>query len=408
MRTSRRIGRVLPSGTMRVAQTVRDLRQAGQRVISLAEGEPDFETPSHVVEAAHNAAKAGETRYTAAAGTPELRIAAAKALKPETRTDYQPDQVIIGTGAKQLIFNALMATLDPGDEVVIPAPYWVSYPDMVAIADGQPVIVDCSVEQGFKLTAEALASAISDRTRWLMLNSPANPTGAVYSRSELQELANVVKACPQIAIMCDDIYMSILFDGVEFATMAEASPELRDRILTVNGVSKSHAMTGWRIGFAAGPSDLIEAMTKLQGQSTTNAASVSQAAALAALNGPQDFLRDRLKAYTSRRNLVAQRLAAIPGLRVHMPAGAFYHFVGCIDWNGAICPSGETLCGDLEICDYLLKSAGVAVVPGTDFGAPGYFRLCFAKSEELLVAACDSIQEAASRLKFGNRIPAAS
>lgn len=398
MRISERIARTPASGTVRLAQVARELKDAGNEIIELGEGEPDFDTPRHVVEAAYEAALRGETRYTSVAGTPQLRAAAAAKLGAENSAEYGPEHIVVGTGAKQLIFNALLATLDPGDEVVIPAPYWVSYPAMVALAEGEPVIVRCAADSAFKLTPEALRSAMGPRTRWIILNSPGNPGGGVYGSDELAALADVVREHPNAGVMCDDIYEKVVFEGSSFATMAAVAPDLWDRILTVNGVSKCHAMTGWRIGYAAGPTDLIAAMVKLQGQSTTNASSVGQAAAVAALAGPQDHLDEWLAAYERRRALVFNRLSKVPPLRVMQPEGAFYHYVGCDGLFGAAAPDGKILSNDREVCEHLLHSAGVAVVPGTEFGTPGYFRICFAKSDEDLLRACDRVSEAVSGL----------
>lgn len=383
---------------MKLSQIARDLEAAGREVFGLGEGEPDFDTPPHVVEAAHKAALQGQTRYTSVAGTPELRAAAAEKLRTENSLQCDPANVVVGTGAKQLIFNALLATLDPGDEVVIPAPYWVSYPGMVRIADGTPVVVACDAADGFKLRPDALASAIGPRTRWVILNSPGNPSGAVYSIEELAALAEVVRGRPGVCVISDDIYEKIVFGQARFATMAEVAPDLMGRILTVNGVSKSHAMTGWRIGYAAGPPDLIAAMVKLQGQSTTNASSVGQAAALAALTGPQDFLAAWRDAYERRRDLVHSVLSRISGLSLSQPDGAFYHFVNCEELFGATAPGGTALEDDGGFCRHLLDAAGVAVVPGSEFGTPGHFRLCFAKSDGLLKRACLRIQDVVSQL----------
>ena len=399
MRISKRIAEMPASGTVQLGQEARELKASGKTIIELGEGEPDFDTPRHVVEAAYKAALRGETKYTSVAGTPRLREAAAAKLRAENSAEYQPEHIVVGNGAKQLIFNALLATLDPGDEVVIPAPYWVSYPSMVALAEGKPVIVRCTPDSAFKLTPEALRQAMSPRTRWIILNSPGNPAGGVYGPNELGALADAVRGHPTAGVMCDDIYEKVVFEGSRFATMAAVAPDLWDRILTVNGVSKCHAMTGWRIGYAAGPIDLIAAMVKLQGQSTTNASSIGQAAAIAALAGPQDHLDEWLGAYERRRALVYERLSKISPLRIAQPEGAFYHFVGCDGLCGAVTPDGETVASDRDFCKHLLHSAEVAVVPGSAFGMPGYFRLCFAKSDEDLRLACDRIGEAVSGLK---------
>ncbi len=398
MQISDRLNRARVSGTVRLSQAARDMRAAGREVIDLGEGEPDFDTPPHIVDAAFHAARSGATRYTDVAGTPELRHAVARRFEEQNALDCRAEDIIVGTGAKQLIFNALLATLNSDDEVVIPAPHWVSYPDMVTIAAGRPVVVGCGAQTGYKLTAETLASAMTPRTRWLILNSPGNPTGSVYSAGDLAGLADVLRDYPGVAVMCDDIYQEILFDGAEFATMAEVAPDLADRILTVNGVSKSYAMTGWRIGFAAGPGDLIAAMTKLQGQSTTNASSVGQAAALAALEGPQDFLADWTAAYARRRDLIVEQLDDIDGLTFTRPQGAFYHFIECSGLLDRTDPHGNRIVTDNDLSLYLLESAGVSLVPGSEFGSPGHLRLCFAKSEQDLMRACQNIRDAVGRL----------
>ena len=398
MQISDRLNRARVSGTVRLSQAARALREAGREIIDLGEGEPDFDTPSHIIEAAFAAARNGETRYTNVAGTTQLRVVIASQFRRQNSLDYDPDAIIVGTGAKQLIFNALLATLNPGDEVIIPAPHWVSYPDMVAIADGMPVIAECGADSGFKLDAEKLSRLITPKTRWLILNSPSNPTGAVYSAEELSTLADVLRTHPHVAVMCDDIYQEIVFDGVTFATMAEVAPDLGERVLTVHGVSKSYAMTGWRIGYAAGPRDLIAAMTKLQGQSTTNASSVGQAAALAALEGPQEFLTEWQTAYARRRDLVQARLVSIDGLAFTRPQGAFYHFVDCSGLLGKTGPDGGRIESDNDLSLYFLQDAGVSTVPGSEFGSPGHLRICFAKSDEELVNACARITEAIGRL----------
>jgi len=398
MQISDRIRRARVSGTVKLAQQARDLEEAGTDIIQLAEGEPEYDTPRHIIDAAFEAAHQGDTRYTAVAGTTPLRTAVCSKFQRDNAVAYEPGQIIVGTGAKQLIFNALLATLDPADEVIIPAPYWVSYPDMVKVADGVPVIVDCPAHQAFKITAEDLDNAITAKTRWLLLNSPCNPTGAVYSAEELHALADVLRNHPQVAIMCDDIYEKIIFDEARFATMVQVAPDLFDRVLTINGVSKSYAMTGWRIGYAGGPADLIDAMTKLQGQSTTNPSSIGQAAALAALNGPQAFLDQWSARYRVHRDLVFDRMTRIPGLSLQQPTGAFYHFIACSDLLGRQTPDGSILQADTDLSEYLLQVAGVGLVPGSEFGAPGYLRLCFAKSENELRTACDRIEDAIGRL----------
>lgn len=397
MQLSQSVRNARVSGTIKLADMARKRAEAGARVYDLGEGEPDFDTPAHVIEAAHAAAMAGHTRYTAVAGTLPLREAIADKFQSENGLNCTADEVIVGTGAKQLVFNALLATLNDEDEAIIPAPHWVSYPDMVRIAGGVPVVVPC-LGSGYKITPDALAAAITPRTRWLILNSPCNPSGAVYSAKELIGLAEVLRQHPDVAVMCDDIYEKILFTDAPFATLAQVAPDLSDRVLTVNGVSKSHAMTGWRIGYAAGPADLIAAMTKLQGQSTTNASSVSQAAALAALTGPQDLIEAWGAAYRRRRDSVLEVINAIPGFTAETPDGAFYIFVGCASVLGSVAPNGDIIETDIALSEYLLESSGAALVPGTEFGASGHLRLCFAKSDSELLEACGEIAKAVSAL----------
>ena len=394
MQISDRIGRANVSATIQLSEAARELQRAGREIIDLAEGEPDFDTPRHITGAAFEAATNGATRYTDVAGTPELRDAVARQFKRLSGLDCKPSNVIVGAGAKQLIFNALMSSANPGDEIIIPVPCWVSYADMVEISDGVPVLANCRADTGFKLTPDQFEELITPKTRWLILNSPCNPTGVVYSRDELFALADVLRKFPGVAVICDDIYQEIIFDGAAFATLAAVAPDLSDRILTVHGVSKTYAMTGWRIGYAAGPPDLIAAMTKLQGQSTTNASSVSQAAALAALNGPQDFLVNWRAAYRRRRDLVAAQLAGIPGLELTVTRGAFYHFADCSGLLRMATREDRCIGTDEDLSLYLLESAGVATVPGTAFAAPGHLRLCFARSEDDLARACGRIRKA--------------
>ena len=394
-------GRIVSAGvstTIRLSEMARQLRRAKREIYDLAEGEPDFDTPRHITYAAFEAAKIGATRYTDVAGTPELREAVAWQFKRLSGLNVEPNNIVVGTGAKQLIFNALMCMVNPGDEAVIPTPCWVSYADMVRICDGIPVLEKCRANAGFKLSAGDLEDLITPKTRCLILNSPCNPTGMVFSRDELSALAVVLRKHPSVAVVCDDIYQEIVFDGVSFATLAAVAPDLSDRILTVHGVSKTYAMTGWRIGYAAGPSDLIAAMTKLQGQSTTNASSVSQAAALAALNGPQDFLVKWRAVYRQRRDLVAAQLADVTGMQLYVPSGAFYHFADCSGLLGMARHPGRRINSDDGLSLYLLESVGVATVPGSAFAAPGYLRLCFARSEDYLVRACGRIGKAVKLL----------
>ncbi len=398
MKLNARIELARVSATVRLSQIARDLSAQGRDIVDLSEGESDFDTPAHVIEAAHAAMLRGETRYTAVSGTPALKAAVASKFERDNRLRFTPEQIVVGCGAKQIIFNALFCTLESGDEVVIPAPYWVSYPDIVTIAGGKPVIVFCPAGADFKLTPDRLAAVVNERTKWLVLNSPGNPSGAVYSAKELEDLADVLRAHPEVHVLMDDIYEHIVFDATAFATMADVAPDLADRILTVNGVSKAYAMTGWRIGFAGGPTWLTEAMTKLQGQSTTSPCSISQEAARAALEGPQDFLDDWRAIYRRRRDLMNDRLRIVPGLTVNRVDGAFYLFVGCADLMGARTPDGRTLATDQDVAAYLIEEAGVVGVPGSEFGHAPYLRFCFAKSDSELEDACKRIASACHSL----------
>ncbi len=390
--TAERLDRVSPSQTIAISSKARALKAAGRDIISLSAGEPDFDTPANVKAAAIRAIEAGETKYTDVSGTMALRQAVCAKFKRDSNLDYTPSEVMISTGGKQVIFNAMIATLNAGDEVIIPSPCWVSYPDIVALADGTPVIVPCSQNSGFKLRAEDLEAAITPKTKWLMLNSPSNPSGAAYTAAELKALAEVLVRHPDVWVLTDDIYEKLTYDGFEFATIAQVEPALRDRTLTVNGCSKAYAMTGWRIGFCGGPAALIKAMDKLQSQSTSNTSSISQAAALEALNGPQDFLAEMTAVYKERRDLVVSMLNTAPGLNCHKPEGAFYVFPaihGCI---GKTSRSGVTITDDESFVTALLDEEGVAAVHGAAFMYPGHFRVSYATDTESLRKACERIK----------------
>ncbi len=393
------LGRVKPSPTIAVTSRARELKAEGRDVIGLGAGEPDFDTPDSIKEAAIKAIWAGDTKYTAVDGTPALKAAIADKFKRENGLDYVPEQITVGTGGKQVIFNALMATLDPGDEVIIPAPYWVSYPDMVLLCGGTPVSVTCPASASFKLQPDALAAAITPKTKWIILNSPNNPTGAAYSRDEMQALTDVLVSHPHVHILTDDMYEHLSYDGFEFTTVAQVEPRLYDRTLTMNGVSKAYAMTGWRIGYAGGPRDLIKAISKVQSQSTSNPSSVSQAAAVAALNGPQDFIPERAKVFQERRDLVVSMLNQATGIECHRPEGAFYVFPSCAGCIGKTTPEGKTITDDQEFVTYLLESEGVAVVQGSAFGLDPFFRVSYATSTEALKEACARIQRACANLR---------
>ena len=392
------LSRIKPSPTIAVTNLARELKAAGRDVIGLGAGEPDFDTPDAIKDAAIAAIRAGDTKYTAVDGTPALKQAIVDKFARENRLTYGVDQISVGTGAKQVLYNALMATLDPGDEVIIPAPYWVSYPDMVLLCGGTPVAVDCPEETGFKLRPEDLAAAITPRSKWLILNSPSNPTGAAYNRDELRALADVLVEHPQLHVMTDDIYEHLVYGDFAFSTIAEVEPRLYDRTLTTNGVSKAYAMTGWRIGYAGGPRDLIKAMAKVQSQSTSNPSSVSQAAAAAALNGPQDFVSERTRVFQDRRDLVVGMLNQANGITCRRPEGAFYVFPSCAGLIGRRTPDGKTIENDGDVATYLLEGEGLAVVPGVAFGLSPYFRISYATSTEALREACTRIQRACGAL----------
>jgi aspartate aminotransferase len=385
------------SATYRMMDRANSRKLAGRPVISLTAGEPDFDTPVHVCDAAIDAIRKGYTRYTPVAGARPLREAVAAKFKRENGLDVEWKDTIICSGGKQVIYNALAATLNDGDEVIVPSPYWVSYPEMVQICGGRSVIVPCPSSTGFKLTAEALAQAITPRTRWLILNSPSNPTGAVYSREELAALARTLLDHPQVFVLTDDIYEHLIFDGAVFHTIAQVEPRLRQRTLTMNGVSKAYAMTGWRIGFGTGPRWLIEAMEKLQGQQTSGACSISQHAAMAALNGNKDFTRHARERFERRRNLVVEMLNRAPGMRCEMPAGAFYAFASCEGLIGRRSPAGVLLESDEAVAMALLDEADVGTVHGAAFGLSPYLRIAYATDEDSLRRALESVRSFCSR-----------
>ncbi len=393
-----RLSRIKPSPTIAVSQKARELKAAGRDVIGLGAGEPDFDTPDNIKEAAIAAIKRGETKYTNVDGTPELKAAVAAKFHRENDLHYAPEQITVGTGGKQVIFNALIATLDPGDEVIIPAPYWVSYPDITLLCEGVPVAVPCPENSRFKLQPEDLEAAITKKTKWLILNSPANPSGAAYSRAELQAIAEVLRAHEQVHVMTDDIYEHLVYDDFQFATVAQVDSSLYERTLTINGVSKAYCMTGWRIGFAGGPAELIKAIAKVQSQSTTNPSSISQAAAVEALNGPQDFIPEHNAVFKARRDLVAARLNECPGLTCQTPEGAFYVYPSCAGTIGKTTPEGKVIETDGDFVTYLLDAEGVAAVQGEAFGLSPYFRISYATSTEALEEACRRIKRACEAL----------
>ena len=386
------LSRVKPSATIAVSQKARELKAKGRDIISLGAGEPDFDTPDNIKKAAIDAINRGETKYTAVAGIIELREAIARKFKRENNLDYTANQVIVGTGGKQILFNAFMATLNAGDEVVVPAPYWVSYPEMVALCGGTPVFVATTIDKQFKLQPADLEAAITPKTKWLIFNSPSNPTGAAYTRDELKALTDVLVRHPQVWILTDDMYEHLTFDDFKFTTPAEVEPKLYDRTLTMNGVSKAYAMTGWRIGYAAGPLQLIKAMDMIQGQQTSGTNSIAQWAALEALEGPQDFIEKNKKVFQGRRDLVVSMLNQAKGLKCPTPEGAFYVYPSCEGLIGKTAPSGKVIETDEDFVSELLESEGVAVVHGSAFGLGPNFRISYATSDALLEEACRRIQ----------------
>jgi aspartate aminotransferase len=386
------IGRIKPSPTISISNIARELKAAGRDIIALSAGEPDFDTPDHIKEAAIAAIRRGETKYTAVDGIPELKAAIVKKFKRENELDYKPAQVTVGTGGKQVLFNALVATINPGDEVVIPAPYWVSYPDIVLFAGGTPVAVATTLESGFKMKPEALERAITPKTKWLIFNSPCNPSGAAYTRAELKALTDVLVKHPHVWVLTDDMYEHLVYDDFEFTTPAQVEPKLYGRTLTMNGVSKTYCMTGWRIGYGGGPEPLIKAMGTLQSQSTTNPSSISQWAALAGLDGPQDFIAKNNKVFKERRDLVVSMLNQANGLSCPKPEGAFYVFPFCAGAIGKTAPSGKKIATDEDFAKELLSAEGVAVVHGSAFGLGPAFRVSYATKTEDLEEACRRIQ----------------
>ncbi len=384
---SNSLRRIKPSPTIAVTQKARELRAAGKDVIGLGAGEPDFDTPDNIKKAAIKAIKSGDTKYTAVDGTPALKKAIVRKFKKENKLNYSTDQITVGTGGKQVLYNTFMATLNHGDEVIIPAPFWVSYPDMVLLAGGKPKIVKCTEQEGFKLTAKKLDKAISKKTKWVILNSPSNPTGAGYTKKEIQELAKILIQNKRVYILSDDIYEHVKYDNFDFFTIAQIQ-KLKDRTLTMNGVSKSYAMTGWRIGYAAGPKDIINAIRKIQSQSTSNPSSISQAAAVEALNGPQGFIKKRSEAFKQRRDFVVKSLNSIKGISCLTPNGAFYVFPSC----KGLLNKKTRLKTDTEFVQRLLEKSNVAVVQGSAFGLDGYFRISYATSMKNLKKAMERIK----------------
>lgn len=393
-----RLSRIKPSATLAVTAKAKELKAAGKDIIGLGAGEPDFDTPDFIKDAAKKALDQGQTKYTNVDGTPELKDAIIAKFKRDNALDYNRDEITVGTGGKQVLYNALMATLNPGDEVIIPAPYWVSYPDMVLLAEGEPVIVDCPADTGFKMTAAQLEATITPKTKWVILNSPSNPTGAGYTKEDMKELTDVLMKNPHVWVLTDDMYEHLVYGDFKFCTPAQVEPALKDRTLTVNGVSKAYSMTGWRIGFAGGPKELIKAMAKIQGQSTSNPCSISQASATEALNGDQSFMAAWVEAFKNRRDLVVEMLNQCEGIECPNPEGAFYVYPSCAGCIGKTTPDGKVIATDEDFVSYLLESEGVACVHGEAFGLSPHFRISYATSEEALKSACERIQKACAAL----------
>lgn len=393
------LSNIKPSPTIAVSMKAAELKAAGKNIISLGMGEPDFNTPEHIKAAAIAAITAGDTKYTAVDGTVALKNAIIGKLKRENSLEYKPSEIIVSCGAKHVIYNALLASLNEGDEVIIPAPYWVSYPDMVLLGGGTPVIVESSADNNFKVTPQALEAKITDKTKWLILNSPSNPTGGCYTEDDLKALAEVLLKYPQVHIMSDDIYEHLIFDGLKFSTIAAVEPKLKDRCLVINGVSKAYAMTGWRIGYAAGNEKLIKAMSMLQSQSTSNPCSVSQAASVEALKETPSYLKENAALFQKRRDMVVSLLNAIDGIDCNKPNGAFYVFPSCQGLFGKKTEAGTVIENDSDFATYILEDALVAVVPGVAFGAPGFFRISYAASDDFLKDAMNRIATSCAKLK---------
>jgi len=394
-----RLKRIKPSMTVGINVKANALRAEGKDVLVLAAGEPDFDTPANIRKAAFDAMESGQTRYVPGKGTPALQEAIQSKFIKDNNLEYSLDEIIVGVGGKHIIYNAMMATLNPDDEVIIPAPFWVSYPDIVLLAEGKPIIIECPESQNFKITANQLERNITEKTKWLMLNSPSNPTGAVYSKSELKELAEVLLQYPHVLIMSDDIYEKIIYDNLEFGTLASIEPRLKDRCLTLNGVSKAYCMTGWRLGYCGASKEIIAAMNKMQSQSNTSTSSISVAAAVDALEGSQEFIKEHNEAFVRRRDMVVSLLNQIEGINCLTPEGAFYVYPSCEGVIGKQTPDGNKIATDEDFMNYLLESEGIAGVHGAAFGLSPYFRLSYATSDEILKDACSRIKRACEKLR---------
>ena len=396
---SQRLKKIKPSLTVSINVKANALRAEGRDVLVLAAGEPDFDTPINIRDAAVKAMEEGQTRYVPGKGTPALQKAIINKFQRDNDIKYSPDEIMVGVGGKHIIYNAMMATLNPNDEVIIPAPFWVSYPDIVMLAEGKPVIVKCDASQDFKITPEQLENNITKNTKWLMLNSPSNPTGAVYSFNELKAISEVLLKHPEVLVMTDDIYEKIIYDDNKFFTIASVEPKLKNRTLTLNGVSKAYCMTGWRLGYCGGPRDIIAGMNKIQSQSTTSTSSISMAASVEALNGNQDFIEKHNIQFKKRRDMVVEKLNKIQGLSCAVPSGAFYIYPSCVGVIGKQTPKGNTINSDEDFMNYLLDSEGVAGVQGEAFGLSPYFRISYATDNKTLIDACERIERACSNLK---------
>ena len=395
---SNRVNSIKPSPTIAVTSKARELKREGKDIIGLGAGEPDFDTPLHIKNAAIQAIKSGKTKYTAVDGIPELKEAICGKFSRDNQISYETDQISVGAGGKQVLFNALLATLNKGDEVIIPAPYWVSYPDMVVLAEGVPVIIETNYDNNFKVNPAQIKKAITDKTKWIVINSPSNPTGTCYSTAELNEIGKILEEYPKVGFISDDIYEKIVYDNFKFTTLATVKPEYKNRILTVNGVSKAYSMTGWRIGYAASSKEIIQSMAKIQSQSTTNPSSISQYAAVEARAGEEEFISKNNQIFKRRRDLISDIINQCQGLSVNKPEGAFYIFPSCINLIGSKTLKGKILKDDAEFCEYLIDEVGVAAVPGIAFGKKGYFRISYATSDELLEEAGMRIKNACERL----------
>ncbi len=395
---SNRVKNIKPSPTIAVTSKARELKAAGKDIIGLGAGEPDFDTPSHIKDSAIDAIQKGKTKYTAVDGIPELKNAICEKFLRDNKIKYNLNEVSVSAGGKQVLFNALLATISKGDEVIIPAPYWVSYPDMVVLAEGVPIIIETNVKNNFKVSASQLREKINTNTKWIIINSPSNPTGSCYSDDELQEIGKILDDFPNLGIISDDIYEKIIYDNFKFTTIASLFPQYKERILTVNGVSKAYSMTGWRIGYAGGSEEIIKSMAKIQSQSTTNPSSISQYAALAALEGQEDFILKNNVIFKKRRDIIFKLINDCKGLKTNTPSGAFYIFPSCDELIGTKSKSGLLINNDTDFCEYLLDEVGVAVVPGIAFGKKGYFRISYATSDEILIEAGNRIKVACEKL----------